>query len=535
MIDLLIIGSGGAGLSAAISAKEKGANVLVVTKQHPSHAQSVQAQGGINGVLDNHQDSVEHHIEDTLKSSHGLGVKSSIDFMCSNSKETITWLDSLGVPFSRDENNHIAQRKLGGAKYKRACYSSDYTGLKILHTLYDRCIKDDVDFLTEHMLLNIIVENGCAIGATFLDIVSGDVKQILAKTTILATGGYSNIYSGFTTNSSASTGDGIASALRAGCRLKNMEFVQFHPTALKNSKVLISESARGEGGHLLNSLGERFVDELLPRDEVARAIFKELKENKEVFLDIRHIGLEKIMEAMPQERELAHIFEGVDVESELIPIEPVAHYSMGGIRVDIDTQTDIENLYACGECAEVGVHGANRLGGNSLLEIVTFGRIAGENAYIKAQQTKAIEDKQYSIYIEDKESIAKIYELPNKIDFYSKKELMGKIFYKDLGLFRTADNIKELLSQIKIWQDELSLMGIGDKSKEFNQNLVEFIEFKNMLDLSETIALCAQSRCESRGAHYRIDYPNELVEYKKDTIVDKKDKTLSIEFTECAK
>lgn len=529
MIDLLIIGSGGAGLSAAIEAKEKGADVLVVTKQHITHAQTVQAQGGINGVINFDEDSVEHHIEDTLKSAQGLGIKSSIELMCSKGEETISWLDRLGVPFSRDENNQIARRKLGGAKYKRACYSSDYTGLKILHTLYDRAIKDKVEFLTEHLLLNLIVEDGKAKGAIFLDIVSGEVKQILAKSTILATGGYSNIYNGFTTNSSATSGDGIAIALNAGCRLKNMEFVQFHPTALKNSKVLISESARGEGGHLLNSDEQRFVDELLPRDKVARAIFEQIKNGKEVFLDIRHLGLEKIMEAMPQERELAHTFEGVDVERDLIPIEPVAHYSMGGIEVDIDTKTNIDNLYACGECAEVGVHGANRLGGNSLLEIITFGRICGNKAYENSLINKDINDYESTQYIEDKKYIDSIYELPNKINFYNIKEEMGKLFYKDFGLFRDDKLMNEGLAVIKSWQESLKNMGLSDKSKNYNQNLVEFLEFKNMLQLSEVIASKAIYRCESRGAHYRTDFPIENKEFEKATFTYIIDNELKVE------
>ncbi|MDC7242823.1 MAG: FAD-dependent oxidoreductase [Sphaerochaetaceae bacterium] len=530
MIDLLIIGSGGAGLSAAISAKEKGADVLVVTKQHPSHAQTVQAQGGINSVLSSENDSIENHISDTLRSSHGLGKKSSIELMCSNGKDTIAWLDSIGVPFSRDENNQIAQRKFGGTKFRRTCYSSDYTGLKILHTLYDKAIKEDVKFLNEHLLLDIIVSKGRALGAVFLDIVTGELKQILAKSTILATGGYAGLYNGYTTNSNASTGDGIAAAFRAGCYLKNMEFIQFHPTALKNSRALISESARGEGGYLLNSNGERFVDELLPRDKVSRAIFEQLQDGKSVYLDIRHLGLEKIMQTMPQERELAKIFENVDVESELIPIEPVAHYSMGGIKTDINTKTNIDNLYACGECAEVGVHGANRLGGNSLLEIVSFGRISGVKAY---EALAEVEEKEYDIYIKDKEYIESIYTKENKINFYNIKEELGKLFYSTFGLSRQEESMNRALEDINLWKEEFSIMGIDDKSKNYNQNLVELIEFKNLLDLSTLISKCAINRKESRGAHSRADYKDEEKKYLKDSITYMEKGNVVLKFVEC--
>ena len=517
MIDLLVIGSGGAGLSAAITAKEQGANVLVVTKQHPTHAGTSQAQGGINGVLSFELDSVEQHIEDTIKAAHGLADEKSVELMCGKAKESIEWLDSIGVPFSRNEENQIAQRKFGGGKFDRTCYSSDYTGLKILHTLYDRCIKDDIEFLNEHLLLNLIVEGDIALGATFLDILTGEVKQILAKTTILATGGYAGIYNGYTTNSSASTGDGVTSALRAGCRLSNMEFIQFHPTALKNSKVLISESARGEGGYLVNSEGDRFVDELLPRDIVARAIYDQMNKNKEVFLDIRHLGLDKINKLMPQEKELAKIFEDVDVENQLIPISPVAHYSMGGIKTDIDTKTNIKNLFACGECAEAGVHGANRLGGNSLLEIVTFGRISGSQA-IKSSLGVTIEDKEYEKYAKDKEYIDSIYKMPNQINFYHKKDEIGELFYNKLGLYRDEKKIESLISYIDKCKDESKNMGIGDKSKEYNQNLVEFLEFQNILELSELILKNALYRKESRGAHFRLDYPDEENIYQDSSI-----------------
>lgn len=252
MIDVLIIGSGIAGLTAAINASNNNSKVLVLSKTYPTHSQSVQAQGGINAVLYEDDDSIDTHIEDTYKASCKLSNKDNIKIMCQNSKETIYWLDSIGVPFNRTNENKISQRKFGGTKKIRTCYSSDYTGLKILHTLYDKCIEQDIEFKNEHLLLNLIIEDDKCIGVTALDIKEGVVKEFLSKTTILATGGYAGIYTNHTTNSYSNTADGTAIAFDAGVELSNMEFVQFHPTSLENSNILISESARGEGGYLLN-------------------------------------------------------------------------------------------------------------------------------------------------------------------------------------------------------------------------------------------------------------------------------------------
>ncbi len=529
MIDVLIVGSGGAGLSAALQAKAMGASVLVVSKTYPTHSQTSQAQGGMNAVM-HENDSVEKHVADTLKSSHFLGNKYVIEQMCENAKVTIEWLDRLGVPFSRDENAKIAQRKMGGASFPRVCYSSDYTGLKILHTLYDTCLKESIDFLHEHMLLNFIVENQTVVGITALDIQSGEVKELLAKSVIVATGGYISLYNGFNTNSNATTGDGIAAALRAGAKLSNMEFIQFHPTAIKGSNVLVSESARGEGGYIVDEQGNRFVDELKPRDEVARAIYEKLQENQEVFLDVRHFGLEKINETIPQERRLAMDFANVKLEEELLSINPAAHYCMGGILVDKEAKTNLKNLYACGECAQSNVHGANRLGGNSLLEIITFGQIAAKssvNGLKNAIENVKPNTKQF---LNDKAFVEHVYSFPNQINFYEKKEFMGKIFFRNVGLFRNDLNMKAVLSQLRQWQKEFTFMGIGDKSKIYNRNLVEFIEFGNMLELSETVVISAISRCESRGAHFRSDHPFEVEDFAKNSVAFKYDGILAVDF-----
>ncbi len=398
MVDTLIIGSGGAGLTAALTAKAKGASVLVVGKHSPTNSQTAMAQGGINAALANAgEDSIEAHIADTLKSSRNLCDKEMVRTLCEEAPRSIVWLESIGVPFSRTKDAKVAQRRLGGASGKRACYSQDYTGLKILHTLYDNCLKEKIEFLDGHYLLNLITEEQSIRGVTVLEIATGEVKQINAKSVIIATGGYSSIYHGFTTNAFGSTGDGVSAVIRAGGYLSDIEFIQFHPTALKSSAILISESARGEGGYLVNSDGVRFIDELLPRDIVARAIYEQINQGQEVFLDIRHLGEEKLLELLPQEVHLCRLHEGIDPVTQIIPIKPVAHYSMGGIAVGRSLEVrGLKGCFAVGECSNAKIHGANRLGGNSLLELIVFGKRAGESAvtFSKEAENSITDDKQ---------------------------------------------------------------------------------------------------------------------------------------------
>ena len=283
--NILIIGAGGAGLTSALSACEAGAKVKVITKEYPTRSQTCMAQGGINASLGNAgEDSIEAHIKNTLKSAHSLADEKMVKFLCEQAPDAINYLDSIGVCFSRTKEDKIAQRTLGGASAPRACYAQDYTGLKILHTLYDRCLaEENIEILSERYLLDFVVDEDAVSGAKVLSIRTGDVETYKASAVIVATGGYARLYDKHSTNSKSSTGDGVATALRAGVKLSNMEFIQFHPTALKNSAILISESARGAGGHLLNSKGERFVDELLPRDKVARAIDEQIKKGKMFF------------------------------------------------------------------------------------------------------------------------------------------------------------------------------------------------------------------------------------------------------------
>ena len=532
MIDVLVIGSGGAGLTAALAAKKAGASVTVVGKTYPTNSQTSMAQGGINAALGNAgEDHISSHIADTIKSAHGLCDEDMVRHMCADAPETMAWLERLGVPFSRLDNGKIgtqtiAQRQMGGASAKRACYAQDYTGLKILHTLYDTCLKEEIDFLDEHYLLNLIIQEDTVKGATFLDIRTGEVKQINAKSVVMATGGYASLYHGFTTNAYGSTGDGVAAVLRAGGAVSDMEFIQFHPTALKHSCILISESARGEGGYLVNESGERFVDELKPRDEVARAIFYQIQEGQRVFLDVRHLGEEKLMELLPQEMELCKMHEHVDPAKELIPIKPVAHYTMGGIDVDYALEVNgIKGCFAVGECSNAKVHGANRLGGNSLLEITAFGKLAGENAYKHAvyASNKTADTTQQQ---KDSVEIEALLSQKENVNFYPYREMLGNLFYEKVGILRENEQLHEALNEVITMQVTKKEMGITDKSPTNNQNLIDFLEFQNALLLAPTIISSAIARDESRGAHYKVGFESENEDLRKHIVLQwKKEET----------
>ncbi|MDQ7083437.1 MAG: FAD-binding protein [Sulfurovum sp.] len=396
--------------------------------------------------------------------------------------------------------------KWEGLVPKRACYAQDYTGLKILHTLYDSCLKAEIDFLDDHYLLNLIVDEGCIKGAIFLDSHTGEIIQINAKAVVLATGGYGGIYHGYTTNSYGSTGDGIAVVLRAGGAVSDLEFVQFHPTALKRSSILMSESARGEGGYLVNSEGERFIDELKPRDEVARAIFRQEQEGKEVFLDVRHLGEEKLMHLLPQEVALCKLHEHIDPAKALIPIKPVAHYSMGGIEVNSSLEVQgIQGCFAVGECANAKVHGANRLGGNSLLEITSLGRFAGDHAH---QYTRSASNKEANSTQRDKDqkAIEAIYAQACTLNFYEKQQALGKLMYEKVGIQRENTQLLQAMEEVRAMQEMKEQMGIADKSPIHNQNLIEYLEFSSALLLAPMIISSALARNESRGAHYKIGF-----------------------------
>ncbi|MBD3794137.1 MAG: FAD-binding protein, partial [Campylobacterales bacterium] len=337
------------------------------------------------------------------------------------------------------------------------------------------------------------------------------VQAIYAKVTIIATGGYGSLYKNYTTNAEGATGDGIAAVLRAGGRVSDMEFVQFHPTALQSSSVLISESARGEGGYLVNGQEERFVNELLPRDVVARAIAAEIEQGESVFLDVRHFGKEKLLKLMPQEVHLCQLYEGIDPVSELIPIKPVAHYTMGGIDVNDQLAVNgLQNCYAVGECSNAKIHGANRLGGNSLLEIVSMGRLAGVNAANRSRMHSHAQHGNEERLEADQEYIEGLFEeYPFMMNFYDEQQILGEQFYQTVGIVRDNNQLNNTLNTLRVLRASLDDMGITDKNREHNSNLVDFLQFINLLEVGEVVINAALIRDESRGAHYKRAYPNE--------------------------
>ena len=501
MFDLLIVGSGGAGLSSALEAKKQGLHVAVICQSTPTTAATCMAQGGLNGVVyADEGDSASLHVQDTIKGAAGLADEKKVKRMCEGAKEDILWLDSIGMPFSRTKDR-IAQRKFGAASRDRTTYSQDYTGLKLLHTLYDNCLKEDIEFLEDTFVLDLIVEESTCKGVVVLK--DGKVEALQSKSVVLATGGYAGIYHGYSTNAMESTGDGIAMALRAGAKLSDMEFVQFHPTSLKSSSVLVSESARGAGGFLVNQKGERFVDELMTRDEVSRAVFLQIQDGNEVFLDIRHLGDEFISKNLPQEKKLIHIHEHLDPSKELIPVTPAAHYSMGGIDVDEDLQTSLKGLYAVGECSNVKVHGANRLGGNSLLEIVHFGRAIVS----KIKQTSLhVEIKEHEKRA--KERIEKLFSENKSDTFFQLRSFLGKELFENAGIFRDKKGLENLANAIENVHSQFDKLTISDTNLKDNSWLVCHLKFGNSLSVAKAVVLSALKREESRGAHYRKDFKN---------------------------
>ena len=527
MFDLLIIGSGGAGLSAALEAAGRGAKVAVVTKTLPTQAQSCMAQGGINAALGNVEpDSPEEHIADTLRSAHGLADETMVRTLCESAPETIEWLDRMLVPFSRIQPNKnstryplptthslqtIAQRRLGGASHPRACFAQDFTGLKILQSLYDRCLEAGVTFYPEHTLIDLISADGRVFGAHFWHFAEGKIHTLQAQTTLLATGGFGDLYHGHSTNAYGASGDGVAAALRAGAALSDMEYVQFHPTAMAGSALLISEGARGAGAILIDEKGERFTDELGPRDQVARAIFQKIDAGEKVFLDLRPIPRKTLEELMPQELHLARLHAHIDPLEEPIPIQPAVHYSMGGIDVDRRLAArGLEGLWAAGECSNAHVHGANRLGGNSLLEIVAFGRLAARNALANLP-TPPTAGK-----IPDPESrIEAIFARNGKFNPYHKRKILGKRLYHDLGIIREEPGMRSVLEYVAELKEKLSQTALQDRAHRFNRALIEYLEYESSLLLADAATRAALLRRESRGAHWRSDYPEESKEWEK--------------------
>ena len=521
--DAVIVGSGLAGSAAARELQIAGKNVAVITKLHPLRSHSGAAQGGINAALSD-ADSIELHEFDTVKGADYLADQDAVELMCQKAPSTIRWAERMGAAFSRTDDGKIAQRPFGGQSSPRACFAKDRTGLTLLQTIYEQALRVGVDFIDEWYAADIIYEDGKVSGVVAFNIRNQEKAIFNAKAVMFATGGYARAFK-ISSNAHANTGDGLSIVARHGLPLEDMEFVQFHPSGLSGSGILISEAARGEGGKLLNSEGERFMEryapnklELASRDVVARAIINEIREGRgvgprkdAVYIDLTHLGKEKIMERLPELRDLAITFLGLDMIKEPILISATAHYSMGGIPVDIDGHVRknndelVEGFYAAGECACVSVHGANRLGANSVLEALLFGRHVG-------QSMVADIDKLFLREAEQSDADAMIEEMERILTSNGKETVPGlrnelqQSMTDNAGVFRTEETLSKQVEIVKELRKRFANIRIDDKSKIFNTDLQEAIELGHMLDYSLFIVESALARKESRGAHYREDY-----------------------------
>ena len=519
--DILIVGSGGAGLYAALEARmAEDLRVAVLTKVYPTRSHTGAAQGGVNAALANNdpEDTWQQHWFDTVKGSEYLSDEDAAELMCKEAPYVVRELEHWGCPFDRTTEGKIAQRPFGGASRPRACYAADKVGHVMLHTLYEQGIRHGVDYFNEWITLSLLHDGERCQGVVALDIRSGRVHTIQAKAVILATGGYGRIYWNRTSNAYGNTGDGAALALNAGLQLKDMEFMQFHPTGLRRTGILVTEGARGEGGYLLNRLGERFMSryapekmELGPRDLVSRAIETEVREGRggpegEVFLYLTHLGRERILERLPQIRQLCIEFEGVDPLVEPIPIKPTAHYSMGGIDTDINGLTAIEGIYAAGESGCVSVHGANRLGGNSLLDILVFGRRAGIHATEYARKVGFPAMPEDALASAEK-IISGLMEGDGDETTADIRRDMGNLLSDKAGIYREANALQEAVEGVAKLKERYRRLKVRDKERAYNTELVAALELGNMLDLADVVVRGALARTESRGAHSREDFP----------------------------
>jgi succinate dehydrogenase flavoprotein subunit len=516
--DVLVIGAGCAGMRAAIEAHDAGADVVLISKLHPTRSHSGAAEGGINAALGNaKEDSPETHAFDTVKGSDYLGDQDSIEVFTREAPGDIYQLENWGAFFSRQEDGRLAQRPFGAAGSPRTVFAADITGHVLIQVLYEQVCKRDIKTYEEYFAWQLVVNDGRCQGVVCWDLVGGGLKVIGGKTVVLATGGQGRIYR-VTTNAYACTGDGTAMALHAGVPLKDMEFMQFHPTTLYPSGILLTEGCRGEGAYLINSEGERFMKnyapnalELASRDVVSRSEQTEIDQgrgvNGNVLLDMRHLGAERIIERLPGSRELSMTFAGVDPIYDPVPVRPGAHYHMGGVETDTDGASELTGLYAAGECACVSVHGANRLGGNSLMETITFGRRAGRAAAEWALSHTTVEVPE-SV---ERDAERKIKELLDRNEGerpWQVREELGSSMLENFGVFRREDQMARQIEIIDGLRERYPNVYVEDKGNVFNTDLTQAIELGNALDLAACMLQAGIARKESRGAHSRPhDYP----------------------------
>lgn len=532
--DVIIIGGGLAGCRAAveIARTDPSLNVAVVAKTHPIRSHSVAAQGGIAATLKNvdSADSWEAHAFDTVKGSDYLADQDAVEILAREAPEVVIDLEHMGVLFSRLANGHIAQRAFGGHSHNRTCYAADKTGHAILHELVNNLRRYGVQIYDEWYVMRLILEDDQAKGVVMYRLVDGQIAVVRAKAVMFATGGYGRVYN-TTSNDYASTGDGLAMSAIAGLPLEDMEFVQFHPTGLYPVGVLISEAVRGEGAYLINSEGDRFMAEyapsrmeLAPRDITSRAIAREIRAGRGVhpngraggpcvYLDLRHMGQEKIMSRVPFCWEEAHRLLSIDAVHQTIPVRPTVHYSMGGIPVNTNGQVRsgpdnlIDAFFAAGEAACVSVHGANRLGSNSLLECVVYGRKTGATIaqFVQNRKLPIINEQRY--LNEAQQQIQALLEQPGQYRIAQIRDAYQDCMTQHCGVFRTEELMREGLTGLQRLQEQYSQIYLDDKGNCWNTEIIEALELRSLIVVGQLILTSAINRQESRGAHFREDYP----------------------------
>ena len=519
--DVLIIGAGLAGQRAALAAAQAGATVGIVSKVHPVRSHSVAAAGGINAAL-NPEDTWESHAFDTVKGSDFLGDQDAIEIMCREAPEEILWLEHGGVTFHRDEAGHLGTRAFGGASAARTYYVADITGQALLHVLYEQVMKhhEQLDRYEEWFTTDLLQDDdGDCVGAICRNLRDGQLEVFNAKAVILASGGAGQVYQP-TTNGLIVTGDGMAQAYRIGARLQDMEMIQYHPTTLAGNGILITEGARGEGAWLVNAKGERFMEkyapnklELASRDVVSRAEQTEINEGRgfpdgTVALDITKVPRRRTLEALREIVNIGRDFAGVDITHEPIHIRPGNHYIMGGVKTDVHGQTNIPGLYAAGEVACVSVHGGNRLGANSLLDTLIFGRRAGEHAAVERARHMTMPVTHASRLSDTERSISSILSRePGGRRIAEIRDELGETMNKYVAVFRDAEGLATAHETVLRLKEEAKKAAIDDRGQIFNQDVIAAIELGYMLDVAETIVIASEERTESRGAQFRTDFP----------------------------